>query len=535
MSYKIRKSDGTLLLELGDGFTDNTVSSLTLIGKNVSQFGETQNNDFLHLLENFSALTEPANKLTGQLWFDKTNSVIKVYNEDKWQPLSVLTYSTSSSASSNIGNLWFNTDSNQLFINNGSGFSLVGPDGAPDFGPTRMVTTVLKDLSNSDHPVIEMVLNNETIGIISATNFDVNSTNGLTGFPYVYKGITFKNGTTTEVQLYGWSKFSDASNTLKNTHGDFVYAATSATSNSIVQRDYSSGIAVNDISAASITSNTTVGEINGSWGVTHELNPIGDLSANLGTSSLRWSDVYARNINSAVLSSTSVKFSNLTDPDLNSITKFDKDPFLSANSHSTLATQRAIKEYIDTAIATEISNRAAADANIQNQVSGFESIPAGIVMYTAGATVPTGFLALTGQTLSKNTYAKLYAAIGGVYGQTDTTFNLPDARGEFIRSWDHGRGVDSGRSLGTTQTADLGSHYHNFTDAYANVGDYGLGPSNMSNYDRNGVYIYPSFYAKDASDGDRDNGMYGFPSKTDLSTGSETRPRNIALQAIIKY
>ena len=120
MSYKIRKSDGTLLLELGDGFTDNTVSSLTFIGKNVSKFGEIQNNDFLHLLENFSALTEPANKITGQLWFDKTHNVIKVFNEDKWQSLSVMTYSTSSSFSSSTGNLWFNPDTAQLFINNGS-------------------------------------------------------------------------------------------------------------------------------------------------------------------------------------------------------------------------------------------------------------------------------------------------------------------------------------------------------------------------------------------------------------------------------
>ena len=182
-----------------------------------------------------------------------------------------------------------------------------------------------------------------------------------------------------------------------------------------------------------------------------------------------------------------------------------------------------------------MQSRISADTNLQNQINGFQAIPTGTIMYTAVSTVPAGFLALAGQSLSKTTYAGLYAVLGGYYGQTDTTFKLPDLRGEFIRTWDNGRGVDAGRTIGTAQSGDVGQHYHNFTDAYANVGDYGLGPSNMSNYDRNGTYIYPSFYAGNASDGDQDNGMYGFPSKTDLSIGAETRPRNIALQAIIKY
>ena len=54
---------------------------------------------------------------------------------------------------------------------------------------------------------------------------------------------------------------------------------------------------------------------------------------------------------------------------------------------------------------------------------------------------------------------------------------------------------------------------------YAIVGDYGLGGSTANTRDRNGTYIYPSFYAGNASDGDQDNGAYGFPSITD-SVGS---------------
>jgi hypothetical protein len=109
-------------------------------------------------------------------------------------------------------------------------------------------------------------------------------------------------------------------------------------------------------------------------------------------------------------------------------------------------------------------------------------------------------------------------------------------RGEFIRGWSHSKpGVDTGRTIGSSQASDVQPHLHNFTDVYAIVGDYGLGPSTAPTVDRNGTYIYPSFYAGNASDGDRDNGAYGFPSKTDNSTGAETRPRNVALMPIIKY
>jgi microcystin-dependent protein len=519
MAYNIRKSDGTLLLELSDGFTDNTTSSLIFIGKNVSNFGEIQNNNLLHLLENFSALTEPANKITGQLWFDKTNNVIKVFNTDKWQTISVLSYSASSTAASSIGNLWYDTINHQLSINTGTGFRLIGPESVPGFGVTKLVSTTLTDLSNITHPVIKIVINNEIIGIISNTSFDINSTNGLTGFPYAYKGVTFKNGTTNEVQLYGWSKFADAANKLKNDVGNFVYASTVTTANSIVQRDSFSNIKVNGITASSISTSTT-GIISGIWSVNNGVNPTTNGSANLGTSLLRWSNVYAQTINATQANATTVKFSNITDSNLASITQFDNDAGMSANSDSRLATQRAIKKYIDDAVALEVQSRITADTGLQNQINGFQGIPSGTVFYTAGNNVPFGFLAVIGQSLSKNTYANLYAAIGGIYGQTSTTFNLPDLRGEFIRGWDAGRGVES-RNLGSFQNQSFASHTHPYVDTY-----YREAPKYGGNGNNRGV---------GSNSTDYDNSDLDYQRTTSSTGGSETRPRNVALYAIIKY
>jgi hypothetical protein len=73
------------------------------------------------------------------------------------------------------------------------------------------------------------------------------------------------------------------------------------------------------------------------------------------------------------------------------------------------------------------------DASTQAQAY----LPSGMVLYFANSTVPTGWLQCNGAAVSRTTYANLYAAIGTVYGSGDgsTTFNLPDTRGQFIRSW----------------------------------------------------------------------------------------------------
>ena len=79
--------------------------------------------------------------------------------------------------------------------------------------------------------------------------------------------------------------------------------------------------------------------------------------------------------------------------------------------------------------------------------------------------VPTGYLECNGAAISRATYADLFAVIGTNYGVGDgsTTFNLPDLRGEFIRGFDNGRGIDSGRLIGSPQADELKAHAHDFS------------------------------------------------------------------------
>lgn len=81
MSYYVTKTDGTSILVL-DGTKDTTSTSLTLIGKLAQTYGEDQNENFLHLLENFALGTAPPYPIKGQLWFDTTTNTIKVYRTD---------------------------------------------------------------------------------------------------------------------------------------------------------------------------------------------------------------------------------------------------------------------------------------------------------------------------------------------------------------------------------------------------------------------------------------------------------------------
>lgn len=145
--------------------------------------------------------------------------------------------------------------------------------------------------------------------------------------------------------------------------------------------------------------------------------------------------------------------------------------------------------------------------------------PSGCVMAFAGTSAPTGWLECNGSAVSRTTYLALFSAISTAYGIGDgsSTFNLPDMRGEFLRGWDHGRGVDYGRSSGSSQADELKAHSHNL---------------NM-----NAVYGAPPLGTKGVDGRDQANAtslfdpLYNYTSSTG---GTETRPRNVAMMYIIK-
>lgn len=82
MAYTIVKSDGTFLTTIADGTMNVTSTSLGLPGRNYAGYGQPQDTNFVHLVENFAASTVPANPLRGQLWYDTVNDTLNVCPAD---------------------------------------------------------------------------------------------------------------------------------------------------------------------------------------------------------------------------------------------------------------------------------------------------------------------------------------------------------------------------------------------------------------------------------------------------------------------
>lgn len=96
MAYTINKTSGTVLANVADGTIDSSTADLTLIGKNYSGYGDALNENFVKLLENFSNTTAPSSPLAGQLWWDSTNNLLKVYTGSTFKTVSSSTASAHS-------------------------------------------------------------------------------------------------------------------------------------------------------------------------------------------------------------------------------------------------------------------------------------------------------------------------------------------------------------------------------------------------------------------------------------------------------
>jgi len=347
MAYTIRKSDGTVLASIADGTYDNS-TSLTLPGKNLYNFGTLQNENFVYLLENFANTTAPIFPINGQLWFDTSGQGLKVYNGTAWETLTLLT--TNSANATTLGNLYFDTTNNQLSVYNGTSLSLIGPEGVTGFGTTRMVSTKLADLTNTYHPVIECYVNNEVVAIISSDSFSVNSSNAVSGFPAVVRGITLKNGASNDATLFGNSYSSQNSYTLRNSENtNFISASVLSNASTIVERDSSGNVSVNGINVSSING---PGTFDGVWSSNNDLLPSLNLGSNLGSVSYKWNNLYSQNVNAGTVNSAVVNFNaQLVDPFSTVVTKFDTDNTLVANRNDYLPSQQAVKTYVDTSIA----------------------------------------------------------------------------------------------------------------------------------------------------------------------------------------
>ena len=201
MAYTINLTNGTILTTIADGTINNTVCSQTLIGKNYAGYGQFLDDNFVHLLESGANSTPPGAPLTGQLWWDTSSGLLKVYNGTTFKTVSSTTAQSSAPTSNVTGDLWYDTTNQQLKVYTGTTWLVVGPAYTSGTGVTGAIATTIVDNTSTSHVVIELYVNDSIVGIISK---DATFTPqvALTGFTTVRPGITLSTLVGSQVPLF---------------------------------------------------------------------------------------------------------------------------------------------------------------------------------------------------------------------------------------------------------------------------------------------------------------------------------------------
>lgn len=337
MAYTINKTNGTQIAVIEDGTIDQT-TTLKLVGKNYAGYGEIQNENLVHLLENFASGQSPARPLAGQVWFDSSNSKLKFYDGIKFRTTGGAEVSGTQPAGLTEGDFWWDNANNQLYANTGDGgYVLIGPQSVGD-SITQLLTEQVRDTNLVNQTIIKGYVNDEVVFTISSEEFTVDNTdpeNAITGFSVIKEGITLKNtpnsgdstGVTGSAHRF-WGTASnaerlggvDASNFVQSTPGSeatFVTIArfaddglTIGSSNDLVidiDND-NEGIIQNQVG------DTLIFKVN-NGGITETplqiqetgLMPGASSTYDVGSTTLKWRTMYADSFNGLATSATALR------------------------------------------------------------------------------------------------------------------------------------------------------------------------------------------------------------------------------------
>ena len=192
MAYTITTTAGATLASIADGTVNSTNTSLTLIGKNYAGYGIFLNENYIKLLENFYNSTAPTAPLAGQLWYDSTNNLLKVYNGSIWKPISSSASGTSQPASPVTGDLWYDSANAQLKVWSGSAFITVGPSYTTTSGTIGAVVETILDSGSASHVVVKFFISNTVVGILSKDATFTPQTS-ISGFTTIVPGFNLSS------------------------------------------------------------------------------------------------------------------------------------------------------------------------------------------------------------------------------------------------------------------------------------------------------------------------------------------------------
>ena len=332
MAYQIDNFRGQFLTTVDDG-TINNATDLKLVGKNYAGYGEVQNENFVHLLENFASSQAPGKPIPGQLWFDASTGAekLKFYDGTAWRTAGGAEVGPQPGPVGLVqGDFWWDTTNEQLYARGSGGFVLVGPQSTGAGNVTQMRSLTLNDTATPSvqHSVIAATVDDTVIAIISDNPFTITSADSIVGFDTVRQGITLVDTqnaaggvTSTPARFWGTATNSErlnglpASDYLTTTNLNFTSIVDFADAGFEVGDDNDLLINI-DGNTAKITQKVgdTIGIYVEAAGITY--NPMnvkqssvapGAAGITLGTTTNKWSTVYADDFDGNATSASGLK------------------------------------------------------------------------------------------------------------------------------------------------------------------------------------------------------------------------------------
>jgi hypothetical protein len=226
MTYKINKTDGSLLAEIVDSTIDQTATDLTLIGKNVAGYGEFFNENLVKLLENFASTSSPNNPITGQIWFDTATNRLKVYDGQGFRIGSGPIVRGTPPANVVQGDMWIDSLENRLYFyssaNNRYDASKIWGDSQ---GKSGFEVESLYDSNNALRVVVRLWVGDILLGIFSKSPVEFQPKIAISGFSGTIKP-GFNAGTLSgmkfNVRTSEADKLANAANTETYTADEFM-------------------------------------------------------------------------------------------------------------------------------------------------------------------------------------------------------------------------------------------------------------------------------------------------------------------------
>ena len=225
MPYIINNTNGVPVATVEDGSVDNS-TSLTFVGKNYSGYGQTQNENFYHLLENFSSSTAPVSPVTGQLWFDSSSAkrLNMCYDGKNFKGIAnLINQKTDPSLTMTPvdGDLWWDSSNKQLkaWVGTIASWSVVGPVSGVEAVANWTPESILA-LDTKSYPVLTGYVGKDPVIVISDHYFvPVLASNLYQGYSNgIRTGINLKYADSSgSTQLYSTYFWGTAADSLKST------------------------------------------------------------------------------------------------------------------------------------------------------------------------------------------------------------------------------------------------------------------------------------------------------------------------------